>query len=60
MKSKMKVEAADHDFGDEYVVPFGIMNVKDGTVNISILETKVTYLIGGIRNTVVIDTIVKR
>lgn len=56
----MKVEAADHDFGDEYVVPFGIMNVKDGTVNISILETKVTYLIGGIRNTVVIDTIVKR
>ena len=41
-KSRMKVEVADHDFGDEYVVHFGIMNVKDGTVTISISETKVT------------------
>jgi len=41
-KSRVKVEAADHDFGDKYVIPFGIMNVKDGTVDISISETKVT------------------
>lgn len=41
-KNRVKVEAADHDFCDEFVVPFGIMNVKDGTVDISIAKSKVT------------------
>ena len=41
-KNRVEVEASDHDFGDKFVVPFGIMNVKDGTVDLSIAETKVT------------------
>jgi len=41
-KNRVEVEAADHDFGDKFVVPFGIMNVKDGTVDLSITESKVT------------------
>jgi len=41
-KSRVNVKAADHDFCDQYVVPFGIMNVKTGTVDISIAESKVT------------------
>jgi hypothetical protein len=41
-KSRVKVEAYDHDFGDGYVTPFGIMNVKEKTVDISLSETKVT------------------
>ena len=41
-KSRVEVEASDHDFGDKFVVPFGIMDVKDGTVDLSIAETKVT------------------
>ena len=41
-KSRVEVEAYDHDSGDEYVVPFGIMDVKQKTVEISLSETKVT------------------
>jgi len=41
-KSRVEVNACDHDFGDEYVTPFGIMDVKSKNVEISISETKVT------------------
>ena len=41
-ESRVAVEAFDHDFGDKYVIPFGIYNVKEKTVEISISETKVT------------------
>ena len=41
-KSRVAVEAYDHDFGDKYAVPFGIYNVKEKTVEIFISETKVT------------------
>lgn len=40
--SRVEVKAADHDFGDKHVIPFGIMNVKDKDVGLSISETKVT------------------
>jgi len=40
--SRVGTQACDHDFGDEFVTPFGIMNVKDGTVDISIALSKVT------------------
>lgn len=40
--SRVVTKAADHDFGDKFVTPFGIMNVKDGTVDISIAQSKVT------------------
>ena len=41
-KGRVEVNACDHDFGDEYVIPFGIMDVKEKTVDISISQTKVT------------------
>jgi hypothetical protein len=41
-KSRAEVKAYDHDFGDEYVTPFGIYDVKKKTVDISLSETKVT------------------
>jgi hypothetical protein len=41
-KSRIAVNAYDHDFGDTYMIPFGIMNVKTKDVEISISETKVT------------------
>ena len=40
--SRVGVEAYDHDFGDEYVTPFGIMDVKEKTVDVSLSTTKVT------------------
>ena len=41
-KSRVEVKAKDHDFGDKYVIPFGIMNVKEQTTDIYLSETKVT------------------
>jgi hypothetical protein len=41
-KSRVTVEAFDHDFGDNYVTPFGIMDVKTGELNISIAYSKIT------------------
>jgi len=40
--SRVDVNAYDHDFGDDYIVPFGIMNVKEKTAAIYLSETKVT------------------
>jgi len=41
-ESRVEVKAYDHDFGDKYAIPFGIYNVKEGTTEIFISETKVT------------------
>jgi hypothetical protein len=38
----VEVKALDHDFCDEFVTPFGIMDVKEKTAEISICESKVT------------------
>ena len=40
--SRVQVYANDHDFGDEFIVPFGIMNVKEKTTSIYLSETKAT------------------
>jgi len=40
--SRVGVHAYDHDFGNEYVTPFGIFNVKEKTAEILISESKVT------------------
>jgi len=41
-KNRVEVKALDHDFGDKYVTPFGFMDVKKGTVDISIATSKIT------------------
>jgi hypothetical protein len=41
-KSRVATKAKDHDFCDEHVTPFGIMDVKEGTVDISIAESRIT------------------
>lgn len=41
-KSRLDVKALDHDFCDNYVVPFGIMDVKKKTIEITMTETKAT------------------
>ena len=41
-KSRADVKASDHDFGNDYVVPFGIMDVKKKTATIYLSESKVT------------------
>jgi len=41
-KSRVEVKASDHDFGDDYIVPFGIMDVKKKTAEIYLSESKVT------------------
>ena len=40
--SRVDVKAYDHDFGDQYVTPFGIMDVKKKTTNIYLSESSVT------------------
>jgi len=40
--SRVNVKANDHDFCDEHLVPFGIMDVKGKTVDVFLSETKVT------------------
>jgi transposase-like protein len=41
-KTRVKTQAYDHDFGDETVLPFGIMNVKEKNVDIYLSDSKVT------------------
>lgn len=41
-KSRIEKKANDHDFCNEHVTPFGIMDVKEGTVDILIAQSKVT------------------
>lgn len=41
-KSRVRRKALDHDFGNEYITPFGITDVKADTVDIYLAESKVT------------------
>lgn len=41
-KSRVSTKALDHDFGDKYITPFGIMDVKADTMDIYLAESKVT------------------
>lgn len=41
-RNRSPVHAADHDFSNEYVTPFGILNVTTDQVSFSFTKTKVT------------------
>jgi len=41
-RSRVGRKALDHDFGDKYITPFGIMDVKANKVDIYLAESKVT------------------
>ena len=41
-KSRYLVEAADHDFGDRFITPFGILDLTDNTVELKFTESNVT------------------
>lgn len=41
-RSRVKRKAADHDFGDEYFTPYGILDYKKDTVDIFLTESKIT------------------
>jgi hypothetical protein len=41
-ESRVEVDANDHDFGDKYATPFGIMDVKQQTTSIYLSMGKVT------------------
>lgn len=41
-KSRYVVEAADHDFGSDFITPFGILDLTDNTVELKFTESKAT------------------
>lgn len=41
-KSRYAVETADHDFGNEFITPFGILDLTDNTVDLKFIESKAT------------------
>lgn len=41
-KSRTNKEACDHDFGDKYITPFGIMNLNNQTSAIFMVKSKIT------------------
>lgn len=41
-KTRVEKKANDHDFGDEYMTPFGIQNVDTDEVSISLAKSKIT------------------
>ena len=41
-KCRYLVEAADHDFGDKFITPFGILDLTDNTVELKFTESKAT------------------
>jgi len=41
-KCRYLVEAADHDFGDKFITPFGILDLTDNTVELKFTVSKVT------------------
>lgn len=52
-KNRLTVEALDHDFGDKYITPFGILDIKTGAINISIAHSKITadYIVDRLEET---------
>lgn len=41
-KSRSDVQAADHDFGNDYLIPFGILDVTNDHLELIFTETKAT------------------
>lgn len=41
-KSRVEKKACDHDFGKEYITPFGILDVKSGDLDLSLTKGPVT------------------
>lgn len=41
-KSRVEVNSLDHDFGDDYAIPFGIKDEKNGEIYMSIARSKLT------------------
>jgi len=41
-KSRVKTKASDHDFGDKYLTPFGILDVTSDGVDLSLAQGPVT------------------
>ncbi|MCJ7843104.1 hypothetical protein MUB24_19935 [Lederbergia sp. NSJ-179] len=41
-KSRSNVQAADHDFGNDYLTPFGILEVMNDHLELIFTETKAT------------------
>jgi hypothetical protein len=41
-KTRLGTQASDHDFGDEFLTPFGIQNVDTDEISISIAKSKIT------------------
>jgi hypothetical protein len=41
-KCRYLVEAADHDFASEFIIPFGILDLTDNTVKLKFTKSKVT------------------
>lgn len=41
-KSRTDKKAYDHDFGKEYITPFGIYDLTNNKINISMIESKIT------------------
>lgn len=41
-KSRKNVKAADHDFGNEYLIPFGILDITNDHLELIFTETKAT------------------
>jgi len=41
-KNRLEKKAFDHDFGNEYITPFGIINYNNNNVDISMIESKLT------------------
>ena len=41
-KCRYLVEAADHDFSNEFITPFGILDLTDNTVELKFTQSKVT------------------
>ena len=41
-KCRYLVEAADHDFANEFITPFGILDLTDNTVELKFTQSKVT------------------
>jgi len=51
-KSRTKIQAADHDFGTEFLTPFGILDVNKDHVELAFTQTKVTadFMVDGIES----------
>lgn len=68
-RNRKETKAYDHDFGNDFITPFGILNIKSRKVKISLTESKITadYIVDqleeywdennykGVKNTLVLN-----